>query len=195
MDKPSSNNDNLNDCSDSALIKLIADGSHAAFDEIVVRYQKRIFVNALNIVQLESLAMEVVQEVFFQLYYKVANYDPARGEPGAYIWKITQNICYMLLRREKNHLTLDFVDTNKFANETFEENMDEFLLNGERATALDVALCQLPDIESEILRDYFYRDKSLVEIAEAKKLSINTVNSHAFRAKEKLRKILGKSIW
>lgn len=69
------------------------------------------------------------------------------------------------------------------------------LLSEERRAALRSAVAELPDQMRDCLTLRLYHDLAYREIAVIKKLSIETVKAHLFRARKKLEERLGDFAW
>ena len=69
------------------------------------------------------------------------------------------------------------------------------LLSEERRAALRSAVAELPDQMRDCLTLRLYHDLAYREIAVIKKLSIETVKAHLFRARKKLEERLGAFDW
>ena len=69
----------LQEASDEDVARQLCMGNGDALEAIVNRYQKMVFAVAARIVKNRSEAEEVVQTVFFDIFRKVEQFDPARG--------------------------------------------------------------------------------------------------------------------
>ena len=73
------------DAEGTRLIRRLAKGDATALGEFFDRYAGRALGLALRIVRNRTEAEDVVQEVFVQVWRQASRYDPARGNPEAWV--------------------------------------------------------------------------------------------------------------
>lgn len=85
------------DPGDETLAARAAGGDEAAFEEIVTRYQARVFRLARRLTGSEDDAADVLQETFLQVYRGLAGF---RGESrfGTWLYRVATNAALMLRR-------------------------------------------------------------------------------------------------
>ncbi|WNG45343.1 RNA polymerase sigma factor [Archangium minus] len=76
---------------DPSLIGEVARGSRDAFVRLYQRYAGRLLGYALKVTRDQSLAEDVVQEVFTTVWLKASSYRPEQGAPAAWIYRIAHN--------------------------------------------------------------------------------------------------------
>jgi RNA polymerase sigma-70 factor (ECF subfamily) len=174
------------DATEADLLAGAQGGNLFAFDEIVRRYQRRVYSTAMRIVRRHDLADDVTQEAFLRAHRALASYD--RGRPfGPWICRIAANLAI-------NHVR---------SPEAREEALDEGAIGREPASAadgplgavlekeaqrvLEEAVGRLPAEQRAVFVLRTFDDLSYKEIAEALDLSVGTVMSRLSRAREKLR--------
>ena len=79
------------DSNEADLLAGAQGGNLFAFDEIVRRYQRRVYSTALRIVRRHDLADDVTQEAFLRAHRALASYDRARPF-GPWICRIAANL-------------------------------------------------------------------------------------------------------
>ena len=79
------------DTAEAALLKDARDGNLFAFEEIVKRYQRRVYATALRIVRRHDVADDVVQEAFLRAHQALGRFDLARPF-GPWICRIAANL-------------------------------------------------------------------------------------------------------
>jgi len=174
------------DASEADLLVSAQGGNLFAFEEIVRRYQRRVYSTALRITRRHDVADDVTQEAFLRAHRALASYDPARPF-GPWVCRIAANLAI-------NHLR---------SPEAREEELDEAalasrptaaadgplgaLLDQEARTLLEDALGALPAEQRAVFVLRTFDDLSYKEIAEALDLEVGTVMSRLSRAREKLR--------
>lgn len=106
--------------SDWELVQRCQQGEVAAFQELVARYHRKIFMVALGIVNHREDAMEVAQEAFFRAYRNIRGF---KGGSAFYTW----------LYRIAVNLSIDFRRRQKRDPVEFRETMDAVIDQGEGA--------------------------------------------------------------
>jgi len=83
--------------SDEALVAKCKKGERSAFDELVLRYQKKVFNISYRMVGNYTEASDLAQEAFIRAYRSIKKF---RGQSSFYTWlyAITSNICRNRLR-------------------------------------------------------------------------------------------------
>ncbi|TDJ03559.1 MAG: sigma-70 family RNA polymerase sigma factor [Deltaproteobacteria bacterium] len=97
------NNHNPDELSDQQLInKFVNDNDDQAFELIVSRYMEKIYNLAYRITRDHYQSEDVLQEVYITLIKKLHTF---RGESkfSSWLYRITANASYMLLRAEKKY--------------------------------------------------------------------------------------------
>jgi RNA polymerase sigma-70 factor, ECF subfamily len=84
---------------ESALIANARRGNLNAFNELVLRYQDRVFSLAYRILNEPASAADATQDAFINAYRRLESYRG--GSFGAWLARIATNTCYDELRRRK----------------------------------------------------------------------------------------------
>jgi len=82
------------------LLRATARGDRAAFRLLYDRVSPKLFGIALKICRDRATAEDVLQEVFTDVWRKARNFDPERGEAGAWLAVIARNRSVDALRRQ-----------------------------------------------------------------------------------------------
>jgi RNA polymerase sigma-70 factor (ECF subfamily) len=180
---------------DNALIERVLSGNDKAFEEIVNRYQKRIFSLCYRMCSNEQDALDLSQEVFLRVYHSLKSFKGSSSF-STWVYRIASNICIDHLRKEKKIKVVSLTpateddDTPSFDLPDDTYSPEESYRKKELAEAISGALTRLsPDHRRIIvLRDI--NQLSYDEISEILDLEPGTVKSRIFRARDQLRKIL-----
>lgn len=135
---------------DAELVGAILEGESEAFEEIVRRYQSRVFSIAFRYLGRRHIVEDVAQEVFLKLFRSLSSFDVTRSL-DAWISRIAVNSCYDELRREKTRKSILFTDLTR----EDEERLDGFYFKFTKANNLSVT-------ESEELLEVFQKLLSLL---------------------------------
>lgn len=167
-------------------------GELDAFEELVRRYEKRVYAVALRSSGSPEDAADIVQEVFLRAWRSIESF---RGDSGFSTWlfRITMNMCVDFARHKHSQpQTQSIVDEEENERQvpdtapTPEEHLENREMGRELAAALD-------EISEEHRRIVLLRDvsgMSYTEIADVLEISEGTVKSRLSRARIALRKVL-----
>jgi RNA polymerase sigma-70 factor (ECF subfamily) len=184
---------------ESVLVAEAKNGSYPAFEELVNRYEKKIYRLGLNITGNPDDAEDVLQETFLKAFQHLPDF---REDSRFYTWlvRIGVNEGLMKLRRRRADRTVpidDHVDEEgavmprEFTD--WKPNPEQLLAQTEIQTILDNAASSLPPT----FRTVFYlRDVeglSTAETAELLELTESAVKARLFRARLQLREDLSKA--
>lgn len=181
---------------DTALVNLARDGDTSAFEQLVSRYERKIYRLARHITDSESDAEDVLQETFLKAY---GHLDGFQGNSKFYTWlvRIAVNESLMKLRKRKSGRTVSLDEPSDNGDEplvrevaVWEGNPEEQYSNEELRGILEKAIQSLkPAFRTVfVLRDV--EELSTEETAAALDLSIPAVKSRLLRARLELRERL-----
>jgi len=181
---------------ESALVARAREGDAGAYNELVNRYERKIFRLAKHITQNDEDAEDVLQETFLKAFEHLPDFQ---GQSKFYTWlvRIAVNESLMKLRKRKSDRSVPLdepVDTGEdtVAREiaVWEENPEDRYSREEIGNILDEAVDGLkPAFRTVfVLRDI--EEMSTEETAEALGISIPAVKSRLLRARLQLREKL-----
>lgn len=176
------------------LIKKVKNGNKFAFNTLVKNYQQKIYHLARRIVMNHEDADEVVQETFIKAYINISKYSE---EYKFYTWlyRIAVNTSLTLLKKKKYRgVSLEKLTEDGHFQPTSGDDTQQSSRNSELKKLVKEALKSLsPQLRTVfILRTW--EEMSYKEIAQTLKISEGTVMSRLNRARDKLRKILKKTV-
>ncbi len=181
---------------DLQLIAKFKKGSIEAFEEIMERYESKIFNLAMRLTRNQEDAEEVIQDVFSTIYKKVAGFE-GKSAFSSWLYRIVVNASFMKLRKRKQQATVFLEDLGPNLKQHHLDNDplsvvrgDSIALNKEVRETLSAAIGRLPDQYRAVfvLRDV--DGLSNQEVGEILKLSIPAVKSRLHRSRLMLRKKL-----
>lgn len=180
---------------DTILINRTLQGDFSAFEELVDKYQGRIYRHLRKIVRDNYQAEDLLQEAFFSAYKGLSSFTGASSF-STWLFRIATNAALMFLRKN----THDYVEYNDETASEHQEMMTaspefistplEMLLSMEGKKVLEMAIDDLPIIYRTvmILRDI--DGFSLEETSEVLGISIPAVKSRLHRARNIVREAL-----
>jgi RNA polymerase sigma-70 factor (ECF subfamily) len=172
------------DSAEAALLGQAQAGSLFAFEEIVRRYQRRVYAVAFRIVRRHDVADDVTQEAFIRAHQALSSFDLARPF-GPWICRIGANLAINHVRSpiaREEPLPEGHAETP-----AVEPGPETGVLEREGQELLQRALDALPGEQRAVFVLRVHEELSYREIADTLGLSMGTVMSRLSRAREKLR--------
>jgi len=181
--------------SDAEYIAAVLKGDVSAFEPLVVKYQPRVFATARRYARRESEVEDIVQEVFIKAFQKLSSF---RGDAPFEHWlmRVAVRTCYDFLRKYQRNRETALAEISEeedrwldsVASSPAGENDDP-----DAARALVARLLeQLSPADRIVITLLEIEGKSVKEIAALTGWSVSLVKVRAFRARAKMRKLLGK---
>ncbi len=178
--------------SDAQLIRQFKEGRQAAFDQLVIRHQRRIYGIARRMTGSHDDADDLAQETFLAAYRAMERFDEQRSFI-AFLSRIAINMSINHLRRRKRWLKIQTRQSDEAARAvTGDTRCDAAspLESDEMMGRLQNAIAALPPEQKAVLVLKVYEEMSYREIASTLKISPGTVMSRLSRARARLRKEL-----
>ncbi len=85
---------------EGALVRRAQSGDETAFQELVEKYQSKVFSIIHGIVRQRNDVEDIAQQVFAKVFFSIRNFD-FRSSLITWIYKITVNECFDYLRKKK----------------------------------------------------------------------------------------------
>lgn len=162
---------------DSELIAQYRNGSDAAFDLLVDRYQSKMFTTIFLIVKDQKVAEDLLQDVFVKVVktLKSDKYNE-EGKFQPWVMRISHNLAIDYFRKAKRYPTILMEDgSNIFNSLRFaEENVEDRQVREENIELVKRLIEELPETQKQVLIMRHYLDMSFQEIADQTGVSINT---------------------
>jgi len=189
------------DVVDLHLVESLRDGSERAYEELLIRFQQPVYALALRLLDDQSEASDVVQEVFLKVFRNVGSF---RGQSTlkTWIYRITVNEAHNARRWFFRHRRAEVeLDKNPDESRNWKEIIPDrsrspfdAAFDGEQHIMIEAALKRINPIfrEAVALRDI--SDLAYEEIAEILGVSLGTVKSRILRGREALREELVGSL-
>lgn len=164
--------------SDEQLVTMYAQGNDAAFDEILSRYQDKVFNYIYYLVHDQSIADDIFQDTFTKaiLTMRAGRYNDT-GKFGAWISRIAHNMVIDHFRASNAESfianTLDekgLLNTMRLSTNSIES----FFINKQTREEVRGYIDRLSPPQREIMYMRFFQDLSFKEIADLTGVSINT---------------------
>jgi len=181
---------------DEDLVARARNKDFAAFEELVDRYEDKIFRLAFRFVRNETEAKEIVQDTFLLVWRKL---DTFKGDSqfGSWLYRVATNTALMRLRAQRRHpeisteeLPVDYLDNYgqlPAAGENWAKRPDDELQSDELRRRIQKAVDELPEIYRTVFLIRDVEGLSTEETAEVLEISIPTVKTRLHRARLALR--------
>src|SRR5271170_4600899 len=176
---------------EGALVRRAQAGDQAAFQEIVERYQSKVFSIIHGIVRQRNDVEDIAQQVFTKIYFSMRNFD-FRSSLITWVYKITVNECFDYLRKKKVRKLVYESDMS----EDEVRRVENSETGGGRAVRADTSLARRDYVvkllervsgeERDLLMLKEVEGYSVEEMASRLKMNENTIKVKLFRARQKL---------
>jgi len=182
------------------LVRRARNGDLHAYDELVQRYQQRIYATIYHMTSNHEDANDLAQEAFIKAYSALKSF---KGGSSFYTWlyriAVNKTINFLKQRKNKLHMSLDDIDFNA------EHDPDLMALISHKTPQRDAglnelqkklneALLKLSDPHRMVVVLHDVQGVSHEEIAEVLGCNIGTVRSRLFYARQQLQGYLAEYI-
>lgn len=177
---------------DRRLINSCLAGRVSGFNDLVRKYQDRLYNSVLRIVNNPEDAADVVQESFINAYQSLKSF---KGDSEFFTWlyRIAFNAAVSLKRKKKPQYSLELPNgelCHHPTDESIGSRPDYGLIEAERDKELYRAMALLSEDHRQVLILRDLDDMSYEDIAEIIAVPIGTVRSRLNRARLELRERL-----
>lgn len=186
----------LIDSDEILAVKAIA-GDSKSLENLVTRYQKKIFSFIYRMVFSVEDARDLTQEVFVQVFLSLNQF---RGEAkfSTWLYRIASNKSLDFLRRNQKiekTIAASKIDTLALMGSSLNHhNPEQVFIQEEKIRRLRRLIAGLPDKYRLTLILFHYENLTYQQIAEALDLPVKTVATRLYRSKLILKEQLGGEI-
>jgi RNA polymerase sigma-70 factor (ECF subfamily) len=181
---------------DLALVQNAQRDDVGAYDELVRRYQERIYATIYHMTSNHEDANDLVQETFIKAYRALKTF---KGDSSFYTWvyriAVNKTINFLKQRKNRLHMSLNDVDFNA------ENDPDLVALVSEKTPRRDLNMAELQDKLNGAMLKLSEHHRMVVtlhdiqglsheEIGEIMGCNIGTVRSRLFYARQQLQAYL-----
>lgn len=173
---------------DHNLVERFNNGDESAFNEIVRKYQQRIYWHARRMTGNHLDADEIVQEVLLVLYKKLKDFK-FKSSLYTWIYKITSTRSINLIRRRS---VKEMFSLESGADREAESDILRDIENKEEIEMLEKHLQRIPAKQREVFILRTIDGLSYEEISEITGKSVGGLKSNYFHALRKITEMMGK---
>lgn len=177
------------------LITRILQGDQGAFRELVNMYNKHVFHTAYSVLRDVKEAEDASQEVFIQVFKALPQY---RSEGfKTWITRITLNKSIDLKRKIVRRTPEQQGDREEELEQipSRDEDTLNLLIHKEKKHELRQKVLSLPDNHREVITAFYLEEKNYEQIACELGVTVKTVESKLYRARQWIRKTWKEEKW
>jgi RNA polymerase sigma-70 factor (ECF subfamily) len=186
----------LNNCSDEELLERFRRGQAEAFGVLVRRYERELYGYLRRYVGDATLAEDVFQNTFLQVYLKSGQYEPGRPV-RPWLYTIATHQAIDAMRRNGRHQAVSLDEARSESGEGEMAGLMELLQSRgpspidaatscERREQVRASVDRLPDFLRQVLILAYYQGLRYREIADILDIPVGTVKSRLHAALVKL---------
>lgn len=177
---------------DNLIIKRVQGGDVDAFAHLVQKYHRNLLAFIYRFVRDPALTEDLGQEVFLDMYKSLLKFDPEMGTPfSAWLYISARNRCISELRKRGRSENVPLEDYHSITG--VGDSAEAVLISHEDRQALADSLEQLPEpFRTTMLKSL--QGASLNDIAHQGGITLATVKSRLFRAKEKMKQLMKEHV-
>lgn len=182
---------------DELLVAQFKSGSQKAFDDLMKRYEQRIFGYLLRSVRNYEDAEELTLEVFFKAYRALNKWQP-KAKFSTWLYTIASNLAIDYHRSKSRQPVYmyedeEVIETRLVAND-ISSNPEKNLEDKERGHLIRKAVDELSSKQKAVFMLSRYEGLQIKEVAETLGMAEGTVKIHLHRAIKKLQTLL-RPLW
>jgi RNA polymerase sigma-70 factor (ECF subfamily) len=181
---------------DLELVKRAQGGDMAAYDELMERYQERIYSTIYHMTSNHEDANDLAQETFIKAYRALKSF---KGDSSFFTWlyriAVNKTINFLKQRRNRSHLSLNDLDVNA------EHDPDLLSLISERTPRREINLAELQERLNAAMQKLSEEHRMVVtlhdvqglrheQISKIMRCNVGTVRSRLFYARQQLQAYL-----
>lgn len=167
---------------DEILVLRSQQGQSDAFEELVRRWQKRLWARAFRVTRDAEASWDIVQDTWRKTIQALPKLEMPAAFPG-WVLRMTNNLCIDWIRREVRRREI---------HESFAETIPKSVSDDAPWLLSDVhvALSRLERDDCQIITLYYFDEMAVGEIADLLDIPAGTVKSRLHYAREKLKHFL-----
>lgn len=184
---------------DQELVSRAQQGEHAAFEELVYKYDREVLLIANSFTNDPDDTKDIYQEVFLRVYRALPRFE-YRSEFSTWLYRIVTNVCltHTMRNKARNFMPIDG-EFEGYQSQVEEDapitpsrplSPERLAESAEIADHIEAALDSLSRQQKLVFVLKHYQGYKLREIAEMMDCSEGTVKKYMFTAMEKMRKQL-----
>jgi RNA polymerase sigma factor (sigma-70 family) len=175
---------------DGQLVELVVKKDAGALEALYERYGRAAYSLARRILTEETLAQDVVQEVFLSLWREAGRFDAGRGTVATYLLSMTHHRAVDVVRREENLRRWRTSDEGLELEPDPKARVEDEAEASERRAEVRAALKDLPDAQREALLLAYFGGYTQREVAALVGVPLGTVKTRMAAGMRKMKAAL-----
>ena len=164
-----------------------------AFNTLFQRFSKKIFAMGMKLTRNEQLAHDLVQEALMTVWTKAPLYDLDRGAAQSWIFTLTRNRCFDMLRKKKRQPQT--ISSDDIWPQEGDADMS-FVHEEQGSQAVEIAqierfYIELPIAQQAVIEQIYIYDRTHEEAAAELEIPLGTLKSRLRLGVAKLRVLIG----
>ena len=181
---------------DQELVRSVQGGDLAAYDELVRRYQVRIYATLYHMTSNHEDANDLAQESFIKAFHAIKSF---KGESSFFTWlyriAVNKTINFLKQRKNRIYLSLNDLDLNAENDPDLvafvsEKNPRRDMSLTELQEKLNAAIQRLSEYHRLVVTLHDIQGLSHEEIGKIMDCNVGTVRSRLFYARQQLQAFL-----
>jgi RNA polymerase sigma-70 factor, ECF subfamily len=172
--------------SDEALIARIASGERLAMQLLFTRFHVRVYRFILRLVRNESLAEDLISEVFLDVWRQAGRFE-GRSSASTWLLAIARFKALSALRRRPDQ---ELDEDKAAALQDPGDDPEVSMQKKDKGAVLRQCLTALSRDHREIVDLVYYHEQSIEDVAKIVGIPENTVKTRLFYARKKLAELL-----
>ncbi|WP_166827605.1 sigma-70 family RNA polymerase sigma factor [Brevibacterium limosum] len=168
------------------LLVRIAEGDAVAFEQLFTNQSSILMAVIVRIVKNRTLAEEVLQDCFTEVWTRCAGFDPARGTGRAWLVTLCRRRAIDCVRSVQSQQDRDLADGLRTSAEAA-EGVEQTVIDRAESDRTVSALKILPQEQSRPIVMAFYQGLTHTQISEDLKVPLGTIKSRIRDGMKKLR--------
>lgn len=167
-----------------------AEQQNKAFQQLMTKYQERLYMHIRRMVHEHYDADDVLQNTFIKVYRGIGKF---KGESGLYTWlyRIATNECLTFLKKKKKRTSMSIEsEDNHIAQQL---KADTWFDGNEAQRLLKAAITTLPNKQQLVFNMRYYDEMSYQNISELVGTSVGALKASYHHAAKKIESFIKKN--
>lgn len=186
---------------DEELVAAYLKGNKAAFEDIVRRYEDRLYRLSFRMLGNHHDALDAVQEILVKLMAALPKFQ-GRSRFGTWLYRLAANTCLDIRRKrgrtaaESLDATLEYSPATSLAilDDEPSDNPDVYIEQQYRENVVRAALDQLPESQRRLLELRDLEDLSNSQVADLLGIEVGALKARLHRARQALKRVLDAGV-
>ncbi len=180
--------------SDEVLLIAVGNAQDiAAFNQLFERFSKKIFALGMKLTRNEQLANDLIQEAMLNVWQKAPLYDLDKGSAKGWIFTLSRNRCFDMLRKQKRQPSTISADDIWPLESGIESALVHEDTGGQEVelSLIEGYFDQLSEPQRAVLEQIYIKDRTHEEAAQYLQIPLGTLKSRLRLGVAKLRNLIG----